>query len=210
MENLEDEIEYFGFLPITFTTELQEALEEALTEIINTAGNVPGKAQDAIQGSLKKNIFIFNNFVLRNILKFPPKFKLERKITDKCIDGDAMQMANGLFEKQQRVHELVEEEKTLLRKLSKEKNRNNAYKSLLANNEKYMELIGAAKDIKMFLKETSEGCDTLAMSSSKKENEFDSLMVFKNLKSEYYKDQRDKLLKIASFDTLDYFNKRIV
>ncbi|KAK6089700.1 hypothetical protein P3W45_001342 [Vairimorpha bombi] len=77
------EIEYFEFVPINFVNELEAEIHET----INTEFKYAKRISTVLHESCKKNMFIFKNFVLRNILKFPSKFSYERKCTDLVVDS---------------------------------------------------------------------------------------------------------------------------
>jgi len=204
----EDEIEYFGFLPVSFTTELQSDLDAALNEILSN-NRLHGKVQSFIVESFRKNIFIFNNFVLRNILKFPPNFRLERKITDKSIAVDIKDMVDLVVAKQKQILELKQELSNLEKELANHTDRNNGYKQLLSNRDNFNDLCTGAKEIKSFLKDTSELYEKYKTNCMRKDAEFDKLMEYKNIKSEYYKTERDRLLEIADFEVLENFNNKL-
>lgn len=204
----QDEIEYFGFLAVAFTTDLREELQESLNEVFHNT-HVHQKIQSHINESFKKNFFIFNNFVLRNILKFPANFKLERKVTDKTIDTDVASMITALVEKQNRILTLKTQMAQLKGKIAIQENRCNGYKKLLENQGKFKDLCTGAKEIKSFFKETSDLYEKYKAGGKRKDCEFEKLMEYKNIKSEYYRTERDKLLGVCDFNTLEYINKNI-
>lgn len=204
----QDEIEYFGFLAVSFTTDLQEELQESLNDVFQS-NHLHQKIQTYIAESFKKNFFIFNNFVLRNILKFPSNFRLERKITDKTIEADVSSLAHLLTEKQSRILELKNRIYQLQEKIIIQEDRCNGYKNLLENKGRFSDLCTGAKEIKHFLRETNELFEKYKTGSRRKDCEFEKLMEYKNIKSEYYKIERNKLLEISDFETLEYFNKNI-
>ncbi len=209
MENLEDEIEFFGFLPITFTTDLQESLEEAFHDVMQNNAPIHSRIQSQILEALKRNIFIFNNFILRNILKFPSHYKYERKSSDKVIQENIQDRLKNLKLKQQELKKLVFERKELFLKLEIERNRNIAYKELLTNKNKYLEMIDAAKDIKKFLDETMKIYEEFKILNYGKNTEFENLLEFKNIKNIYYKEEKNRLFEIASPEVLEYFCKKL-
>lgn len=204
----QDEIEYFGFLAVSFTTDLREELNECLNDIFQSS-HLHQKLQSHITESFKKNFFIFNNFVLRNILKFPANFKLERKVTDKTIEADASAMILTLIEKQNRIVELKNQLYQIKGKIAVQENRRNGYKNLLENKGRFLDMCTGAKEIKHFLKETNELFEKCRTGVKRKDSEFEKLMEYKNIKSEYYRTERQKLLEICDFDTLEYLNKII-
>lgn len=209
MEQLnEDEIEFFEFLPMSFTNELQEALQECLNDITQHY-HLHHKIQTYISDSFKKNLFIFSNFVLRNILKFPANFNLERKITDKTIQADISGMVAALRLKQEKILQLSAAIQELKRKTAIQKIRNDGYKNLLQNKVKFYDLCTGAREIKAFLKETSNLFEKCQNIGKRRDCEFEKLMEYKNIKSEYYKNERAKLLEIADFEALENLNKFI-
>lgn len=209
MENNEDEIEFFGFLPIAFTTDLQESLEEAFSEIMQRNAPVHSRIQAQILNSLKKNIFIFNNFILRNILKFPANFRFERKNSDKVIHEDVNKLISLTTENQKRIIDLKAKRIRLLDRLHIEVNRNNGYKALLKNKEKYYGMADAAREIKKFIVETTEIYDNFRITACTKDNEFESLLEFKNIKNIYYKEEKGRLFETASVESLEYLCKKL-
>lgn len=208
LHNIEDEIEYFELLPLSFTTELQKDLEEALTDVLQSH-HAHHKVQTHVLGSFKRNLFIFSNFVLRNILRFPANFKLERKITDKFIQADVGEMINKMIERQLQVQDLRRQIAAMEEKVRRETDRNNGYRSLLENKAYFNDMCTGAKEIKKFLKETGSLYERYKSSCPRRDNEFDRLMEYKNIKSEYYRNERDKLLEVADFDILEHINKSI-
>ncbi|ELA42614.1 uncharacterized protein VICG_00366 [Vittaforma corneae ATCC 50505] len=209
MEQLnEDEIEFFEFLPMSFTNELQEALQECLNDVTQHY-HLHHKIQTYISDSFKKNLFIFNSFVLRNILKFPANFKLERKVTDKTIQADISGMVEALRLKQEKVLQLSTAVQELRTKIAIQKTRNDGYRSLLQNKTKFGDLCTGAKEIKVFLRETNDLFEKYQNIGKRRDCEFEKLMEYKNIKSEYYKNERAKLLEIADFEALENLNKLI-
>lgn len=209
MEQLNaDAIEFFGFIPISFTNELQKELQTALEDITQNY-HLHHKIQTYIFDSFNKNIFIFNNFVLRNILKFPSNFKLERKITDKTIQANVSEMIQNLYQKQEKILQLKTTIFNIKKRLAIQKCRNDGYKSLLQNKNNFLDQCTGAKEIKRFLKETSELLEKYQNVGKRRDCEFEKLMEYKNIKSEYYKNERNKLLEIADFETLETINKNI-
>ena len=47
------------------------------------------------------------------------------------------------------------------------------------------------------------------MNYNKKESNFDKLLEYKNIKNEYYKNEKNRLLEIASIETLEKLNRQI-
>lgn len=209
MQNNEDEIEYFGILPVAFTADLQESLEESLKEIIQGNAACSQKVETHITEAFRKNIFIFNNFVLRNILKFPSNFKLERMITDKVIKADLNKLVEKINEKQKMIVDLQEMLVKKQNDLNIAINTKNGYENLLKDKQRYYDLVLGAREVKNFMKETKSIYERFQMNNGKKDNEFDKLMEYKNIKNEFYKSERDKLFDVAGLETLDFFIKHI-
>lgn len=209
MEGNEDEIEYFGFLPVSFTAELQEGLEDALKEVMQRNGPVPGKIQAQILDVLKRNIFIFNNFVLRNILKFPNGFRFERKVSDKVICEDVSQLTGLLADAQRQVVALKEEKAVIMAGIRIEENRAAGYAALLKGKERYHQMAEAAMEIKKFMRETRDIYDTLKITACTRDNEFENLLEYKNIKNIYYKEEKMRLFDIASLETLSLLTEKM-
>lgn len=203
-----DEIEFFGFLPVSFTNELQEELQECLNDIAQHY-HIHHKIQSYISDAFKKNIFIFSNFVLRNILKFPANFKLERKVTDKTIQEDIPALLREIHEKQTRIITIKGQLAELKQKISIQNERCNGYKKLLENKARFYDMCTGAREINSFLKENNDLLEKYQSIGKKRECEFEKLMEYKNIKSEYYRSERDKLLDVADFDILENMNKMI-
>lgn len=204
----EDEVEFFGFLPITFTNELQEELLECLNDIVHQF-HLHHKIQTYILDSFRKNMFIFSNFVLRNILKFPASFKLERKITDKTIQADASEFVSILQQKQEKLFQLRVQVQELKTKIAVQNMRSTGYQNLLQNKAKLYDLCTGAREIRTFLEETSDLYEKYRAIGKRRDCEFEKLMEYKHIKSEYYKNERNKLLEIADFEVLESINKHI-
>lgn len=202
----QDEVEHFGFLGVAFTAELGEEMQECLNELfLNTHAHQ--KIQAHITEAFKKNFFIFNNFVLRNILKFPGNFKLERKVTDKTIEVDLAGLVERLGEKQLRILELKRRMLEVEEKIAVEEDRKGGYDSLLRNKAGFMDMCTGAREIKQFLRETNDLFEKYKTGAKRKDNEFEKLMEYKNIKSEYYKNERDGLLRVADYETLEYLGR---
>ncbi|KAM0679821.1 hypothetical protein GINT2_001993 [Glugoides intestinalis] len=203
-----DEIEFFGLLPVSFTNELQEELQACLNDLTQNY-HLHHKIQSYISDVFRKNLFIFNNFVLRNILKFPTNFKLERKITDKTIRADVLAMAKDLSQKQNRIIALGTQIYELKKQINIQMDRSNGYKNLLKNKTKFYDCCTGVKEIKAFFKETNELLEKYIAGGKRTDCEFEKLMEYKNIKSEYYKNERNKLVEIADFELLENLNKLI-
>lgn len=209
MEQIEDEIEWFGFLPITFTTDLQETLEETLGEILQRNGIASSRVREEILAALRKNLFIFNNFVLRNILKFPAGFRMERKVSDVKIRGNAAALVGAISDAHAHTLQLRNERAVLARRLCAATNRNNGYKSLLRGQQKFVEMGEVVREVKKYLREVTEIYDRFKINACTRENDFDSLMEYKDLKSDYYREERNRLLEIADPESLEYIAERL-
>lgn len=206
---MEGEIEYFGFLPVTFTTDLQECLEETLADIMQHNGITSTRMRTRLLDAFRKNVFIFNNFVLRNILRFPPGFRLERRVTDCTIQEDPRKLACAVADTQKHLMRLREERVVLCDWLCALENRNSAYRSLLRDAARYREIATGAREVRQYIRETTEVYENFRISACRRESDFESLMEFKNIKNVYFKGERDRLLGVAGFETLEYLNKRI-
>lgn len=209
MEKIEDETEYFGFVPVTFTADLQESLAATLAEVIQDSPSVPQKIRSIIYDSFRKNIFIFNNFVLRNILKFPSGFQLERKITDRHIDVDVSALVSSIVSQQARAKALLQQRHSLQVSLQEAQIRSEAYSSLLSNREEYKMMISGAEELKFVTKEISNIYCQFKLRCIQRSSSFDSLMQYKSVKKEYYKEERERAYGTASIDAIDGILSRI-
>lgn len=200
--DLEDEIEYFRCLPFSFTTELLKELESSLLEIFDS-NHLHQKVASFVLDSFKRNMFIFNNFVLRNILKFPAHFRLERKVVDKVIHTDPASLISKMSESQLRLFEMRQKLENRKGRLKEVTNRNLGYLELLKNKDSLMELCCGSREIKKFLKETNSLLEKYKCTVPKKEGEFNKLMDYKNIKSEFYKNERNGILEISNFESME-------
>lgn len=86
---LEEELEFFGFYPSEYHSEIRTKVSTLLGRSISsvsptssTAPDVSSKI-DKLESSIERNMLIFERYTLRNIFTFPDGFVYERRITDK-------------------------------------------------------------------------------------------------------------------------------
>lgn len=80
-----EEIEFFGFVPVTYVNNLIKNTTEKLEELLKEEDPLVKKE---IMTALNKNFQIFEVYVLKSIFKFPESFSFERKITDYTCETD--------------------------------------------------------------------------------------------------------------------------
>ena len=202
----ENEIEYFGFLPIAFTLELQNELEKVIDETFDENQDFLYLKTTMIN-IFNKHFFLFNNFILRNILKFPDGFVWERKKTDKVVKVNLNKKIKQ-FKKLQ--EELAKKQAFLVKKeleLLKEVNKNEGYKCIFAN----------VKDILLgftLLEDTSRQYEALKKNFNmliydNKKEYIQKALDHKYMKQEYYQNEKKRLFKIAKLNILEYLVKII-
>ncbi|KAI5181090.1 hypothetical protein PAEPH01_2787, partial [Pancytospora epiphaga] len=60
-----------------------------------------------------------------------------------------------------------------------------------------------------YLKEVTAVYEQFKISACAKESNFDSLMEYKDIKSDYYREERDRHLEIADFEALEYITRKV-
>jgi len=77
----EDEYEFFSFLPSEFYLEVHKLVEKTVEGSISSEQPVSRCKIDRAEGSIEKNMLIFERFTLRNIFAFPESFAYDRRAT---------------------------------------------------------------------------------------------------------------------------------
>ncbi|KAL6120504.1 hypothetical protein NUSPORA_02760 [Nucleospora cyclopteri] len=202
----EEEIEYFGFIPASFTMELQNSLENALFDSFNDTNKY---LKGPLEESFRKNIFLFNNFVLRNILKFPPDFKLERKVTDKVIKDDVNKKIAELRriegQLQKRKEQLHEAKLQFIRNV----NVNEGFRCLLKNYNDIITVNDTFKEVEELLYLCKNKYEEHSLKGSGLKEEFKKLMEHKYMKNEYYQNERKRLNEIAGTEEIENIVKNM-
>jgi hypothetical protein len=206
----ENEIEFFGFVPVVFVSELQEEAERIMGEAVEQIGLLNRhrvqKAAGVLGQSFKKNFFIFSNFVLRNILKFPQTFRLERKASDLVLATDLQELTDrvtGRYSEEEYYKNEIHRQRMAI---GLEKYRRERYSELLRPREDIQRLVDSLRLLNSNFKAVSELCNKLAVVSHPDDEDLNALLEHRTLKSELAKRERDSLLLIGSEETLAFFN----
>ncbi|AFN83308.1 hypothetical protein EROM_070570 [Encephalitozoon romaleae SJ-2008] len=210
MEN-EEEIEFFGFVPVTLVAELQSEIEGILRDGVEQLSFLDKRKAHRISGivfeSFRRNYFIFSNFVLRNILRFPPSFRLERKANDAVVTIDLQSITDEL------VNVLGEEdyyEAEVLRlkeSIDIERYRLESYRSLLECSKPVNSLIESIMEAYSELENVTKLYDKMSMISGMDDEDHNALLEYREIRSSLAKKERDDLLRIASEEVLMMMNK---
>lgn len=196
----EDEIEYFGFLPVSFTLELTNELEKTLLESIENSKEYSYLKQ-SLTKSFEKNMFLLSNFLLKNVFKFPKEFKWERMASDKIIEVDLESTVNEykkLSEKLQQKEEQLNDAKL---DPIEAMNKYEGYKATFENREYW-------DNATALLEETEKEMALLQeeyknYSGNQNKEKIRRLLEHKNMKAEFYKNEKKRLYKIAKTDVLE-------
>lgn len=203
MEDFADEIEYFGLAPVAFVAEIQESLNDTLNEIFREFPSLPSKIRTRVYDLFRRNLVIFSSFVLRNILKFPNGFHLERKITDRHIENSVPELIKAVTREQQRELALRLKKQELQEELNEAIHMKNGYERLLSEKDCFIAMIESARNLQRVFADIGEIYGNLKIGTSQKQTSFDRLMEYKLVKSEYYREERERANKIASIEILD-------
>lgn len=203
----EDEIEFFGFIPATFISELQQEMEEVILNTIKELSRKDSSKQTKISKilnqSFKKNYFIFSNFVLRNILSFPSTFRWERKLSDVLVLGNVKAIVEDLIQSHKKEEEI---KKVILKKIKDleiEKYKKKSYLSLLQSSNKVIDTISDIKKLKENLEDTKNIYNRLSLINSQSNDNYNTLLEYKEIKHEMSRKERDYLLEIADEEKIN-------
>ncbi|ORD94022.1 hypothetical protein ECANGB1_1256 [Enterospora canceri] len=203
---LPDEVEYFGFLPVSFTIELQDELEKILIESLD---GQYAHLKPKMHEMFRRNLFLFSNFVLRNVLVFPAGFRWERRRSDKVVDVDLEEKMVELvilkenLEKRRRIYHEGRVE------LIKLENRRGSQLCLLESSRRLqdgMDLYGEfERDYESLLGQFGR----FNPSSGSSVRKLKKFMEHKYMKQEYYQAERRRLTAIGERDVLESLAKSI-
>lgn len=212
MENV-DEIEFFGFAPMTFVTELQGDIERVLREGIDGMSRVGRskiqKVSDVLMESFRRNYFIFSNFVLGNIFKFPHTFRIERKVSDVVVTLDLQSITNELsnsFEEEEHYKVEVQKQKE---ELEVEKYRRDSYVSLLRCSDSVNDLLLDVKQVQEDLEAVKDLYNKLTMINNAGDEDLNMLLEYREIKNMLAKKERDELMAIGSSEVFCMINDSI-
>ncbi|KAG5859145.1 hypothetical protein KMI_08g12810 [Encephalitozoon hellem] len=210
MEN-EEEVEFFGFVPVTLVAELQGEIEGILRDGVEQLSSLDRRNAHRISGivfeSFRRNYFIFSNFVLRNILRFPPSFRLERRVNDTVVTMDLQSITDDL------VNILGEEDYyraevlRLKESIRVERYRLECYRSLLECSGPINGLIGSIVEAYSELENVKKLYNRMSMSGGVDDEDHNALLEYREIRSSLVKKERDDLLRIASEEVLTMMNK---
>jgi hypothetical protein len=211
MENGE-EIEYFGFIPVLFTTELREAMETTITSFGGLEGLPRSRLNNLlalVKSMFSRNFYIYENFVLRNILSFPKTFKLERKRTDLRYDFDLQSLVDEYLA-------LVDEEVLLNTEMVRvqgliaiEEYKKKEYEKMMGHVLSLRKLVDGTLQLKSRLAAIRSSYHSFSDGESHGRPKLNELMSHKEIRDEMYKKERDGLFSISSLECLENLNRRL-
>ncbi|TBU05781.1 hypothetical protein CWI39_0623p0050 [Hamiltosporidium magnivora] len=196
-----DEIEFFGFIPSCFIKELKENIIQTLNE---------NNADEETLKLFEKNFYIFENFVLRNVFRFPASFKFERKITDLRIEENVQKKINEYLRLVKEETSIIREKQILQNKLDIQKYKYN--ESLQINKiEKEMDnLLDSSIKMVNYVQSVSEMRDTFLKSNCGKNNtDLYKMMEHKEIRNNVYKNELKELLEKANIEDFQRFIKNL-
>lgn len=185
---MEDLIEFFEFIPVNFVNELDtEITTLILSELKNDT--------QLIHELCKKNMFIFKNFVLRNILSFPKSIKYERKKTDLVCEDISFDLYNETINKQAqliteiqaydiKIKKLETKNKNLNKILGYEKDIQETLVNIYSVKDKYSRLLEYV-NLHMFYKNDEEN--------------FNCLLEYREIRGEILKKEWQKLKMLKPY-----------
>ncbi|CAD25594.1 hypothetical protein [Encephalitozoon cuniculi GB-M1] len=202
----EEEIEFFGFVPVTLVAELQGEVEAILKNGVEQLSALDRRKVHRVSGTLlesfRRNYFIFSNFVLRNILRFPASFRLERKASDVVVTVDLQSITNDLvsvLEEEDYYEAEVQRQREII---EIERYRLESYRSLLEYSKPVVGLVGSIGKACKELEDVVRLYNKMCMSSSAEDEDYNALLEYREVRSSLAKKERDDLLAIASEEVL--------
>lgn len=174
------EIEFFDFVPVHFVNELEVEIQNII------------KNDKILLESCKKNMFIFKNFVLRNIIKFPNTFNYERKKTDLVVDSsvDLNKYYNNILLRDN----LLEKIEDMNTKIGNMKNKNNNLLQILNYEQDMKEATLNIKNIKNTYNKIMEYVCTLPFLEIDEDN-FNYLLEYREIRCAILKEEWNKINK---------------
>lgn len=185
---MEDLIEFFEFIPVNFVNELDTEITTVfLTELKNDS--------QIMHDMCKKNMFIFKNFVLRNILNFPISLKYERKKTDLVCEDVEFDLYNEIINKQL---QLINEIQFYDLKIKKLENKNNNLNRMLVYEKDIQETIVNVCCTKDKYSKLLEYVNLHIFYENDEEN-FNCLLEYREIRSDILKKEWEKLKMIKPY-----------
>ncbi|KAM0672147.1 hypothetical protein CWI42_080570 [Ordospora colligata] len=210
---MEEETEFFGFVPASFISELQMEIENALNDGIAKLCEIRrGKMQrvsEVLLESFRKNYFIFSNFVLRNIVCFPDGFEMERKASEDVVVADMQQITDELMQSFLEEEMLRDEMNCLREDLEIEEYRKEMFEKILKCSEPVNDLVDNARATRDELEGIKQLQSRLRVFGAGEDDGFSRLLEYREIKSSFAKKERDDLLKIGNIDVFAMINESI-
>jgi hypothetical protein len=205
------EIEFFEFVPTDFLNDLQTSIEDLICKFIdNEFSFIKSVKKKEIKSllleSTKKNLFLFRNFVLKNIIHFPPKFVPERKEVDYIEENHIEPILREYFNMKNNLKDLkiqIKNEKENQKMLKYEKIQ---LENLLKNENELKETALCLLNLKDKHKRLQDYVRKIPFYSLDDEN-FKSLLEHRELRSEMLKKE---LKEMQGSVDVDYLHNLIV
>ncbi|KAK1347920.1 hypothetical protein CWI37_0711p0050 [Hamiltosporidium tvaerminnensis] len=196
-----DEIEFFGFIPSCFIKELKENIIQTLNE---------NNADEETLKLFEKNFYIFENFVLRNVFRFPVSFKFERKITDLRIEENVQKKINEYLMLVKEETNIIREKQILQNKLDIQKYKYNEYLQINKIEKEMDNLLDSSIKMVNYVQSVSEMRDTFLKSNCGKNNtDLYKMMEHKEIRNNVYKNELKELLEKANIEDFQRFIKNL-
>ncbi|TBU03988.1 hypothetical protein CWI36_0829p0010 [Hamiltosporidium magnivora] len=196
-----DEIEFFGFIPSCFIKELKENIIQTLNE---------NNADEETLKLFEKNFYIFENFVLRNVFRFPVSFKFERKITDLRIEENVQKKINEYLRLVKEETSIIREKQIFQNKLDIQKYKYNEYLQINKIEKEMDNLLDSSIKMVNYVQSVSEMRDTFLKSNCGKNNtDLYKMMEHKEIRNNVYKNELKELLEKANIEDFQRFIKNL-
>ncbi|TBU10835.1 hypothetical protein CWI38_0709p0050 [Hamiltosporidium tvaerminnensis] len=196
-----DEIEFFGFIPSCFIKELKENIIQTLNE---------NNADEETLKLFEKNFYIFENFVLRNVFRFPVSFKFERKITDLRIEENVQKKINEYLMLVKEETNIIREKQIFQNKLDIQKYKYNEYLQINKIEKEMDNLLDSSIKMVNYVQSVSEMRDTFLKSNCGKNNtDLYKMMEHKEIRNNVYKNELKELLEKANIEDFQRFIKNL-
>ncbi|ADM11820.1 uncharacterized protein Eint_070560 [Encephalitozoon intestinalis ATCC 50506] len=207
----EEEIEFFGFAPVTLVSELQGEIEGILKEGIEKLSFLGKKKIHRMSGtileSFRRNYFIFSNFVLRNILRFPSSFQPERRVSDVVVTVDLQTITDDLMNVLESEDYYRAEIEGVRESIEVERYREEWYRSLLECSESVDGLARRITEVCLELENVTRLYSQMSMVSCIGDEDYNTFLEYREVKSSLARNERDELLGVASEEVLSMMNK---
>lgn len=175
---LEDEIEFFGFIPEVFIKEMEDKIKKEYEN------------DKEFLDSFVKSFPIFEEYVLQNCFTFPEKFLFERKITDKRIEISLQKILDEYAK-------IIDENKFIETENLRIKNEIEFYKYKIGQYKQILQIKRQYEELQEKNKELDNKICTIKnlyddYMAINKENENSLLLLTENEKFKEIKQKKDK------------------